>query len=110
VSYNLVYQDPFTTDLKERFPIAVAPRGSIAISSALFRHLKGFDAGIRSALYQDVDLSHRATVYGAENYCQPLSRAVNQSDYGQEPNSPLPLREADADEQVRFRTRWLVNA
>jgi len=108
VTSNLANHYPF--DVKEIFPVAVAPRGSFAISGALFAHLKGFDTTIRSALYQDVDLSHRAKLTGAENICQPLSRVINQTDYGSETHSGHTLSPADADEQARFYKRWLVKA
>jgi hypothetical protein len=105
IKHNLRHTNGFNRDLNERLPVAVVPRGSIAISRRLFSQLSGYDTTISSISYQDADLSHRANLAGFENFLEPLSRVVSLTDYGSDLHSVVPVSEEDLVAQRQYLER-----
>jgi O-antigen biosynthesis protein len=81
---------------------------ALAIETALFRRLGGFDSAFAPAYYEDVDLAFRVRVAGRAVYYQPLSRVVHFEGIsaGRDEQTETGLKRYQRINAETFRTRW----
>ena len=81
---------------------------ALAIETALFRRLGGFDSAFAPAYYEDADLAFRVRAAGRAVYYQPLSRVVHFEGIsaGRDEQTQTGLKRYQRINAETFRTRW----
>ncbi|WP_296806994.1 glycosyltransferase, partial [Thiocapsa sp.] len=83
---------------------------ALAIETALFRRLGGFDSAFAPAYYEDADLAFRVRTAGRSVYYQPLSRVVHFEGIsaGRDEQTETGLKRYQRINAETFRRRWAV--
>ncbi|MFD2111112.1 glycosyltransferase [Thiorhodococcus fuscus] len=81
---------------------------ALAIRTALFRQLGGFDPAFAPAYYEDTDLAFRVRATGHEVYYQPLSQVVHFEGIsaGRDTDADTGLKRYQRLHAETFRDRW----